>query len=252
MNNKIALYIHIPFCVSKCKYCDFLSFPNMECRQEYIDSLVREIKAFETDNVVKSVFIGGGTPSVIESSLIGQIFTALEKFTFDKNCEITIEANPGTLTEEKLKDYKSFGINRISIGLQAWQNHYLKKLGRIHTVEEFLHSYTMARKAGFDNINVDLMFDLPDQTFEEWKESLENVCALEPQHISAYSLIIEEGTPFYDMDLNLPNEIQDREMYHFAQDFLKEKGFHQYEISNFAKEGKESVHNNVYWIMGRL
>ena len=250
MNNKIALYIHIPFCVSKCKYCDFLSFPNMECRQEYIDSLVREIKAFETDNVVKSVFIGGGTPSVIESSLIGQIFTALEKFTFDKNCEITIEANPGTLTEEKLKDYKSFGINRISIGLQAWQNHHLKKLGRIHTVEEFLHSYTMARKAGFDNINVDLMFDLPDQTFEEWKESLENVCALEPQHISAYSLIIEEGTPFYDMDLNLPNEIQDREMYHFAQDFLKEKGFHQYEISNFAKEEKESVHNNVYWIRG--
>ena len=154
MNNKIALYIHIPFCVSKCKYCDFLSFPNMECRQEYIDSLVREIKAFETDNVVKSIFIGGGTPSVIESSFIGQIFTALEKFTFDKNCEITIEANPGTLTEEKLKDYKSFGINRISIGLQAWQNHHLKKLGRIHTVEEFLHSYTMARKAGFDNINV--------------------------------------------------------------------------------------------------
>ena len=205
MNNKIALYIHIPFCVSKCKYCDFLSFPNMECRQEYIDSLVREIKAFETDNVVKSIFIGGGTPSVIESSFIGQIFTALEKFTFDKNCEITIEANPGTLTEEKLKDYKSFGINRVSMGLQAC---------------------------------------------EEWKESLENVCALEPQHISAYSLIIEEGTPFYDMDLNLPNEIQDREMYHFAQDFLKEKGFHQYEISNFAKEGKESVHNNVYWIRG--
>ena len=247
MNNKIALYIHIPFCVSKCKYCDFLSFPNMECRQEYIDSLVREIKAFETDNVVKSIFIGGGTPSVIESSFIGQIFTALEKFTFDKNCEITIEANPGTLTEEKLKDYKSFGINRISIGLQAWQNHHLKKLGRIHTVEEFLHSYTMARKAGFDNINVDLMFDLPDQTFEEWKESLENVCALEPQHISAYSLIIEEGTPFSRKKLDLPDEDTEYRMYEDVAVVLKEYGYHQYEISNYAKAGCECRHNEGYW-----
>ena len=247
MNNKIALYIHIPFCVSKCKYCDFLSFPNMECRQEYIDSLVREIKTFETDNVVKSVFIGGGTPSVIESSLIGQIFTALEKFTFDKNCEITIEANPGTLTEEKLKAYKTFGINRISMGLQAWQNHHLKKLGRIHTVEEFLHSYTMARNSGFDNINVDLMFDLPDQTFEEWKESLENVCALEPQHISAYSLIIEEGTPFSRKKLDLPDEDTEYRMYEDVAAVLKEYGYHQYEISNYAKAGRECRHNEGYW-----
>lgn len=250
MNKEIAFYIHIPFCKSKCKYCDFLSFSNMESRESYINSLVKEIENFETEAVVKSVFIGGGTPSIIESKYIGKIFKAFEKFDFAYNCEITIEANPGTLTEENLKDYKYFGINRISMGLQAWQNHHLKKLGRIHTCEEFVNSYNLAVNSGFENINVDTMFDLPDQTFEEWKETLEKVTALKPQHISAYSLIVEEGTPFYDMELNIPDEIQDREMYHFAQDFLAEKGYHQYEISNFAKENCESIHNNTYWIRG--
>lgn len=245
----ISLYIHIPFCKSKCKYCDFLSFPNTEYINAYKKALLNEIKAFDCTDTVKSIFIGGGTPSIIESSIIAEIMEAVSKFSILENAEITIEANPGTLTEEKLLVYKNSGINRISMGLQAWQNVLLKKLGRIHTSEEFLQSYTLAKKY-FDNINIDLMFSLPDQTMDMWLETLDNVTALKPQHISAYSLIVEEGTPFYNMELNLPDEKTDREMYHTAISFLKDRGYNQYEISNFAQKGYESVHNSVYWQRG--
>ena len=245
----ISLYIHIPFCKSKCKYCDFLSFPNTEYINAYKKALINEIKAFDCTDTVKSIFIGGGTPSIVDSSIIAEIMEAVSKFSILENAEITIEANPGTLTEEKLLVYKNSGINRISMGLQAWQNVLLKKLGRIHTSEEFLQSYTLAKKY-FDNINIDLMFSLPDQTMDMWLETLDNVTALKPQHISAYSLIVEEGTPFYNMELNLPDEKTDREMYHTAISFLKDRGYNQYEISNFAQKGYESVHNSVYWQRG--
>lgn len=243
-----SLYIHIPFCKSKCKYCDFLSFPNTEYINAYKKALLNEINAFDCESV-KSIFIGGGTPSIIDSSIIAEIMEVTGKFNIEKNAEITIETNPGTLTEEKLKTYRESGINRISMGLQAWQNSLLKTLGRIHTRESFLKNYELACKY-FNNINIDLMFSLPDQSYEMWLETLENVTALNPQHISAYSLIVEEGTPFYDMELNLPDEETDRKMYHSAIKFLAEKGYNQYEISNFAKEGFESAHNTVYWQRG--
>lgn len=245
-----SLYIHIPFCKSKCKYCDFLSFPNTEYINAYKKALLEEINAFDCENEsIKSIFIGGGTPSVIDSGIIAEIMESIGKLNIEKNIEITIEANPGTLTEEKVKEYRKSGINRISMGLQAWQNSMLKKLGRIHTRESFLESYELAQKY-FNNINIDLMFSLPDQSYDMWFETLENVTNLKPQHISAYSLIIEEGTPFYEMDLNLPDEETDRIMYHSAIKFLDEKGYKQYEISNFAKVGYESVHNLVYWERG--
>lgn len=246
----ISLYIHIPFCRSKCKYCDFLSFPNTEYINAYKTALLNEINAFDCENEsIKSIFIGGGTPSAIDSSIIAEIMELTGKFNIEKNAEITIEANPGTLTLEKVKEYRKSGINRISMGLQAWQDSMLKTLGRIHTRESFLESYELTRKY-FDNINIDLMFSLPNQSYEMWIETLENVTALKPKHISAYSLIVEEGTPFYDMELNLPDEETDRKMYHSAIKLLEEKGYKQYEISNFANEGFESVHNMVYWQRG--
>lgn len=246
----ISLYIHIPFCKSKCKYCDFLSFPNTEYINAYKKALLEEINAFDCENEsIKSIFIGGGTPTIIDSDIISEIMESIGRFNIEKNAEITIEANPGTLNEEKLKEYRKSGINRISIGLQAWQNSMLKKLGRIHTREIFGESYELAQKY-FDNINIDLMFSLPDQSYDMWFETLENVTRLKPQHISAYSLIIEEGTQFFDTDLNLPDDAADRRMYHSAIKFLAEKGYRQYEISNFAKEGYESVHNSVYWERG--
>lgn len=247
--NEISLYIHIPFCKEKCKYCDFLSFKNTEFVKEYKNALLKEINAFDCDYAVKSIFIGGGTPSYIDESIIAEIMDSLNKFSIEKNAEITIEANPGTITESKLRLYRKSGINRISMGFQAWQNSLLKTLGRIHTREEFLKNYEIVRKY-FNNINIDLMFSLPDQSFVDWQETLENITELDPEHISAYSLIVEEGTPFYNMELNLPDEETDRKMYHYAIDFLGDKGYKQYEISNFAKTGRESVHNSVYWERG--
>ncbi len=247
--NEISLYIHIPFCKEKCKYCDFLSFKNTEFAEEYKNALLNEINAFDCDYAVKSIFIGGGTPSYIDENIIAEIMYVLKKFNIEKNAEITIEANPGTITENKLNVYRQNGINRISMGFQAWQNNLLKILGRIHTRYEFLKNYETVRKY-FDNVSVDLMFSLPDQTFENWKETLENITNLNPEHISAYSLIVEEGTPFYHMELNLPDDETDRKMYHYGIDFLKTKGYNQYEISNFAKPGRKSVHNCVYWERG--
>lgn len=247
--NEISLYIHIPYCKEKCKYCDFLSFKNAENINDYKNALIKEINAFDCNKNVKSIFIGGGTPSYINPNIIAEIMDSLSKFSINKNAEITIEANPGTITEEKLNIYKNAGINRISMGLQAWQNTLLKTLGRIHTKEEFLENYHIVKKY-FDNINLDLMFSLPDQSFDMWAETLENSISLQPNHISAYSLIVEEDTPFYNMKLNLPDEKTDRKMYHYTIDFLKSNGYNQYEISNFAKIGKESIHNSVYWQRG--
>ncbi len=242
----LSLYIHIPFCQSKCKYCDFLSFPSSDNVLAYKKALINEINAFDCEKPIKSIFIGGGTPSIIDSKYILEILNSLSKFKISENAEITIELNPGTVTEEKLLDYKKAGINRLSIGLQSWQNSLLKTLGRIHTIEDFLLTYNLAKKH-FNNINIDLMFSLPEQSFEMWKNTLENVTNLNPQHISAYSLIVEEGTPFYDMNLNLPDEKEDRKMYHYTIDYLNSKGYFQYEFSNFAKKGYESKHNKVYW-----
>ncbi len=244
-----SLYIHIPFCKKKCLYCDFLSFSDTEYINEYFDALIREINAFDCKKV-RSIFIGGGTPSYVDCGYIGKVMEALSRYDIDENTEITIEANPGTLTLDKSKAYRSYGINRISIGLQAWQNELLKKLGRIHTREAFIENYENVVKAGFKNTNIDLMFSLPDQTYEMWLETLENVTALCPTHISAYSLIVEENTPFRNMELALPDEETDRKMYHDAISFLNSMGYKQYEISNFAKEGFHSVHNCVYWQRG--
>ena len=251
--NTIELYIHIPFCVKKCFYCDFLSFRALAADHEaYVDQLVREIRArgaFCSELTVSTVFIGGGTPTVMEPELIRRIMEAVkENFTLEPDAEITIEANPGTLLYNKLPVYHDCGINRVSIGLQSADNQELKNLGRVHSFEEFLKSYQSARMSGFTNISVDLMSGIPGQTLESWKNTLKKVTMLKPEHISAYSLIIEEGTPFASRTLNLPDEDAEYNMYEATAQILREYGFEQYEISNYAKKGRECRHNVGYWI----
>ncbi len=258
MKKQMELYLHIPFCARKCAYCDFLSFPQGRGVQErYVEKLIEEIAysgaAFH-DATVSSVFVGGGTPSILESAQIVRIFEALRThFRIEETAEISMEANPGTVTEEKLRDYRRAGINRLSFGLQSADDGELRALGRIHTYEEFLEGYRLARKCGFDNINVDLMSALPLQTVDSWLATLRTVAALEPEHISAYSLIIEEGTPFYEQygdgrgDGILPDEDAEREMYHQTKRVLRELGYERYEISNYAKPGRECRHNIGYW-----
>ena len=252
----LELYIHIPFCVKKCDYCDFLSAPaNRRTQKAYVDALLREIQGYgraERENAVfpdvSSVFIGGGTPSILECSDIGRIMAqARENFCISPDAEITIEANPGTLTAEKLQAYRNAGINRLSLGLQSTDERELRALGRIHTYEEFLESYRLARQAGFSNINVDLMFAIPGQTCEGWLRNLRTVAELEPEHISAYSLIVEEGTPFADRELDLPDEDAEYRMYEDTAAVLTEYGYRQYEISNYAKSGYSCRHNIGYW-----
>lgn len=256
MKDKISLYIHIPFCVRKCLYCDFPSFSGMESIfDDYVRMLCREIDETYSDYrgmEVKSIFVGGGTPSVLPPALLGRISDKIfSRFDVDSKAEITIETNPGTLDAKKLGEMKSMYFNRLSMGLQAWQDRLLKKLGRIHTADEFETNFLQARDAGFKNINVDLMFALPAQSLDDWQETLEKVMKLRPEHISAYSLIIEEGTPFFDMfdrgELKEIDEVTDRKMYYLAKEMLSDKGYKQYEISNFAKEGFECYHNKVYW-----
>ncbi len=256
MKDKISLYIHIPFCVRKCLYCDFPSFSGMESIfDDYVRMLCREIDETYSDYrgmEVKSIFVGGGTPSVLPPALLGRISDKIfSRFDVDSKAEITIETNPGTLDAKKLAEMKSMYFNRLSMGLQAWQDRLLKKLGRIHTADEFETNFLQARDAGFKNINVDLMFALPAQSLDDWQETLEKVMKLRPEHISAYSLIIEEGTPFFDMfdrgELKETDEDTDRKMYYLAKEMLSDKGYKQYEISNFAKEGFECYHNKVYW-----
>ncbi len=251
-----SIYIHIPFCKRKCLYCDFPSFAGCEAEYEaYVSALVAELREKAEDlreYTLQTIFLGGGTPTVLPPKLLGKIMdTIYSKYNVDSHGEITIESNPGTLDRWMLGELAAMDFNRMSIGVQAWQNHLLKKIGRIHTIEEFLDNYAAAREAGFHNINVDLMFSLPGQTFSDWEETLEKIICLKPEHISAYSLIIEEGTPFQEMYdkgiFTLPDEKLDREMYALTKEILGDYGYHQYEISNFAKEGKESRHNKVYW-----
>lgn len=256
LKQELEIYIHIPFCKKKCDYCDFLSFP--QYNNLYVPALIKEIamSPFEMDDyhnyIVTSIFIGGGTPSLLNGEDIVAILESVYKrFEIDSNAEITIEANPGTITKEKLEAYKGVGINRISMGLQTTNNKELQELGRIHTYEQFLENYNLARETGFSNINVDLMSAIPGQTVESWKEVLNNVVNLSPEHISAYSLIIEEGTKFYDRfskDNNiLPSEESDRQMYYDTKKILNTAGYQRYEISNYSKKGYECRHNIGYW-----
>ena len=251
--NGLELYLHIPFCIKKCDYCDFLSGPSTRAGQEaYIYALLREMETVSKNlkkRPVDTVFIGGGTPSVPECDVMEKLLQGLrDYFLFSADAEVTIEANPGTLTPEKLSIYRKYGINRISIGLQSPNNKELAMLGRIHNYAQFLESFQMAREAGFSNINVDLMFAIPGQCYEGWIENLRMVAALGPEHISAYSLIIEEGTPFSRKKLDLPDEDTEYRMYEDVAVVLKEYGYHQYEISNYARDGYECRHNVGYWI----
>ncbi len=247
----LELYIHIPFCVQKCQYCDFLSEPSdQETRVRYIEALLTEIQAVQDAGTyeIVSVFIGGGTPSVLEAEAIASIMEITqEKFYFSPDAEITIESNPGTVNLAKLKAYRRAGINRLSLGLQSTDSAELKMLGRIHTYEEFLQSYQWAREAGFHNINIDMMFAIPGQTGKAWMSHLRQVAELKPEHISAYSLIIEEGTPFAERELDLPDEDTEYQMYEDTAGILEEYGYHQYEISNYAKDGYACRHNIGYW-----
>ena len=251
-----GLYVHIPFCVRKCNYCDFCSYPvcelGREAEEAYICSLISEIKSYKREEpiCIDTVFFGGGTPSLLSTYSIGKIFVAIRStFAIAPGAEITLEANPGTLTEEKLRAYKAVGVNRLSIGLQSIRENELKKLGRIHNCSNFLESYALARKVGFENISVDLMYGIPEQTLDSFRETLDGVIALSPEHISAYGLIVEEGTPFFDNrdKLNLPDEDTECDMYALACDRLRSRGYSHYEISNYAKPGRESRHNLHYW-----
>ena len=258
MNGGMELYLHMPFCVRKCAYCDFLSFPtDQETQNLYTRRLREDIDAMGKkygDIPVDTIFIGGGTPSVPDSALIVGIMEHVRKaFHVAEGAEISMEANPGTVTREKLTDYRRAGINRLSFGLQSANDRELKLLGRIHTWAEFLESFHLARECGFTNINIDLMSALPGQTRESWKDTLKRVTDLNPEHISAYSLIIEDGTPFGEKFGSeegrklLPDEDSEREMYHETKRFLRDCGYERYEISNYAKPGRACRHNIGYW-----
>lgn len=252
----LELYFHIPFCVRKCLYCDFLSGPYGDAdREAYMKALfveARERAADCSDYRITSIFIGGGTPSVAEESAISKLMDIIrECYYTDSDMEVTIEVNPGTVNADKLRAYRAAGINRLSIGLQSANNRELQTLGRIHTYDDFLETYSMAREEGFTNINVDIMSALPGQTMESYTDTLEKVLELSPEHISAYSLIVEEGTPFFGQygqgsDL-LPDEDTEREMYKQTAEILASKGYKRYEISNYATEGMECRHNTGYW-----
>ncbi len=284
---ELELYIHIPFCVQKCAYCDFLSAPADENkRQEYVAALVREIQSYAQGTSrnkkiyqnyrVSTVFLGGGTPSILNPVQIKEIFSALQdSFKIEEGAEITIEANPGTVTKEKLLSWKEVGINRISIGLQSTEDEELRMLGRIHDYQQFLDTWKLVRSSGIENVNVDLISAIPGQTLQSWRKTLRKTADLAPEHISVYSLIIEEGTPFYDRyvlseegcsprDMEsgirygewetddtiyppLPDEETERLMYEETEKILQEYGYSRYEISNYAKPGYECRHNIGYW-----
>ena len=264
-DKSLELYVHIPFCVRKCEYCDFLSAPaGADTQQEYVRNLLLEIEQKGvrcTDYEVITIFFGGGTPSILKAGWIADILNAIHRdFKVRKDAEITIECNPGTLTFEKLSIYKSAGINRISVGLQSASDAELRELGRIHTYEDFLKSYDLIRKKGFSNVNIDLMAALPGQTLKSYEQTLRRVLALKPEHISAYSLIIEEGTPFYEKyeadellrekgekPQMLPSEETERLMYERKKELLLAHGYERYEISNYARRGYACRHNIGYW-----
>lgn len=285
--NRLSLYIHIPFCVQKCHYCDFLSAPcEEEVKQEYIDALCIEIKQrskWYKDRIIDTIFLGGGTPSILSAQQLGKVMTVIkQEFHVLSHAEISMEVNPGTVDREKLEAYRNYGVNRLSIGLQSGDNEELKILGRIHTWETFVHTWDLVRELGFSNVNIDLMSALPGQTLESYENSLKKVLALRPEHISAYSLIIEEGTRFYEWFREeeqkrktveegsvqmqeklqkdssescykefaikkLPDEMTERQMYEMTGKILEEHGYDRYEISNYALRGYECKHNVGYW-----
>lgn len=257
MKNKegIEIYVHIPFCERKCDYCDFVSFVCPVVKQDmYFDALIKQIELVSDTTgrlPVVSCFFGGGTPSSVNPEHIVRILKNLmEKYDFDSSAEISIEANPNSVTKEKLSLYKEAGFNRLSLGLQSTNNAELALASRLHTYEEFLRAYELAKEAGFTNINIDLMSALPTQTLASYEGSLRRVIALNPKHISAYSLILEEGTPFYERykdGHDLPDEDTEREMYYLTKKLLKEAGYERYEISNYALPGYECLHNTGYW-----
>ena len=277
-NYSTGVYIHIPFCIKKCNYCAFLSegicenskyekepmesfVAEGDCTelwnrkiQRYVNSLIKEIEIRGKGEIVNSVFFGGGTPSILSASQVNSVIEAVKNnFSLEKGCEITLEANPATLSFEKLRGYREAGVNRLSLGVQSTRDSTLKYLGRIHSAEQAAGDVRLARKAGFDNINLDLIFAVPGTGIPDVMKDLENITALEPEHISFYSLQLEEGTPFFrafeEGKLHeVPDDI-DRQMYHRGCEFLKERGYIHYEISNFARPGRESRHNLKYWSM---
>lgn len=248
-----SIYIHIPFCIKKCNYCDFTSYSciSEENIENYFKYLIKEMGMNPPKDEINSIFIGGGTPSFVDSKYIEDIFKFLKKYPWTEDIEITLEANPNSITKEKLKVYKDLGINRISMGVQSFNEEILKKIGRVHKNSDTFSAAKNIRKAGFKNLNLDLMLALPDQNMEDVEDSLREIEKLNPEHISYYSLIIEPKTPmekFYEEGrYTFPNEELDRKMYHRVVEGLKNLGYHQYEISNFAKSGYESVHNLRYW-----
>ena len=251
-DKEIGIYVHIPFCKQKCYYCDFVSYCTKDnLIEDYVKAVEKEIELKNIKSTITTIYIGGGTPSYIDSNYIKEIVHKIFEKNVSKEAEITIEVNPGTVTFEKLKDYKDCGINRLSIGLQSTQDELLKKIGRIHNFEEFLNTYKMAKKIGFKNINIDLMIGLPGQRISDLKDSLEKVVKLKPKHISVYSLIVEEGTPISEKiqkgELELPDEETERNMYWYVKNMLELNGYIHYEISNFAKKGYYSKHNMNCW-----
>lgn len=252
----LGLYIHIPFCISKCKYCDFNSYKlDLDEKRKYLSAIQKEMKFYKEEirgKEINTIFIGGGTPSILNQNEIKFLFDNIKNnFNIKNDAEITMECNPGTLTLNKLKTMKECGVNRLSIGLQAVQNNHLEYIGRIHTYEEFEKNYYQAKEVGFENINIDLMYALPNQSKEDWMESLEKIVKLNPTHISAYSLILEENTELFNMyernEFKLLDEDTDIEMYEYTINYLKSHGYNQYEISNYAKEDFECKHNILYW-----
>ncbi|MGE4509234.1 MAG: radical SAM family heme chaperone HemW [Eubacteriaceae bacterium] len=255
--NKLGIYCHIPFCIKKCLYCDFNSQVCMDQKQidAYFAALKKEISLVaQKDQIVDSLYIGGGTPSSVEGEKIADLIKALRQaFLFDSDCEITIEVNPGTVTEEKLVIYKKAGINRVSVGLQAWQDQLLQSLGRIHDQSQFIQTMACLKKTGFENISVDLMYGLPTQTLLMVEESLREVLRFEPSHFSCYSLILEADTPMTRKvekgELVCPDEDIERKMHWLVDELLEKNGYHHYEISSYAKAGSESRHNLKYWVL---
>lgn len=256
---ELGIYVHIPFCKQKCYYCDFVSFDQKNnLIEKYVQSLIKEIevrsneisKSYGKDVKITTIYIGGGTPSYIDCSYIKHILDKLHKiFNITERIETTIEVNPGTVDKYKLQMYKDIGINRLSIGLQSTNDNLLKQIGRIHTYKQFEDTYNLAREVGFDNINVDLIFALPSQTLDDVKETTNTILNLNPEHISTYSLILEEGTKLFceQERYEFPEDSVERQMYWYIKNTLEEHGYIHYEISNFAKKGFYSKHNMSYW-----
>lgn len=250
---KLGLYIHIPFCLKKCLYCDFYSIPRAGVSDEYLSALCQQMDEYKLQTskyAVDTVFIGGGTPSLLNEKQIYSLFRQIYRdFNVTKQAEVTIEANPGTIDKKKFQAFKKAGVNRISLGMQSFCSSDLSVCGRIHDINENIRAFSDARDAGFDNISVDIMYGLPGQTMAEVVKSLDTVFKLDPDHISFYGLKLEEGTPFYNMqdDLVFPSEDSESEMYFVSRGLMQQQGFLQYEISNFAKKNKYCRHNVKYW-----